>query len=78
MFILRSGSAVAISPYNEMGKIQGINDVTNGVDILDGETIPLLHSILIPRGGNDGRGVKVTALEGAYFLIGGDYTIVEP
>ena len=78
MFILRSGSAVAISPYNEMGKIQGINDVTTGVDILDGESIPLFHSILIPRGGNDGRGVKVTALEGAYFLIGGDYTIVEP
>ena len=78
MLILRSGSAIAVSPYTEQGKIQGINDLTDGVDILDGQSIPLFNSILIPRGGNDGRGVKVTALDGAYFLIGGDYTIVEP
>ena len=78
MLILRSGSAIAVSPYNEQGKIQGINDLTDGVDILDGQNVPLFNSILIPRGGDDGRGVKVTALEGAYFLIGGDYTIVEP
>lgn len=78
MLILRSGSAVAVSPYTEQGSIQGLNDITDGVDILNGENIPLFNSILIPRGGSDGRGVKVTALDGAYFLIGGDYTIVEP
>ena len=76
--ILRSGSAIAVSPYVEQGKLQGINNLTEGVDILDGGNIPLFNSILIPRGGNDGRGVKVTSLEGAYFMIGGDYTIVEP
>jgi prefoldin subunit 5 len=78
MLILRSGSAVAVSPYTQQGTIQGVNDVTDGVDILDGENIPLFNSILIPRGGNDGRGVRVTALDGAYFLIGGNYKIVEP
>ena len=78
MLILRSGSAVAVSPYTEQGTIQGVNDVTDGVDILDGENIPLFNSILIPRGGDDGRGVRVTALDGAYFLIGGNYKIVEP
>jgi archaellum component FlaC len=78
MLILRSGSAIAVSPYTEPGKIQGINNLTEGVDILDGQNIPLFNSILIPRGGEDGRGVKVTSLEGAYFMIGGDYTIVEP
>ena len=78
MLILRSGSAIAVSPYTEQGKIQGINNLTEGVDILDGQNVPLFNSILIPRGGDDGRGVKVTSLEGAYFMIGGDYTIVEP
>lgn len=78
MLILRSGSAIAVSPYTEPGKIQGINNLTEGVDILDGQNIPLFNSILIPRGGEDSRGVKVTSLEGAYFMIGGDYTIVEP
>ncbi len=78
MLILRSGSAVAVSPYTEIGKIQGLNDLTDGVDILNGEQIPLFNSIMIPRGGKDGRGVTVTSLDGAYFLLGGDYTIVEP
>lgn len=76
--ILRSGSAIAVSPYTEQGKIQGINNLTEGTDILDGQNVPLFNNILIPRGGEDGRGVKVTSLDGAYFMIGGDYTIVEP
>ncbi len=78
MLILRSGSAVAVSPYTEVGKIQGLNDLTNGVDILNGESIPLFNSIMIPRGGKDGRGVTVTSIDGAYFMLGGDYKIVEP
>lgn len=76
--ILRSGSAVAVSPYTTQGSIQGLNDLTDGVDILNGENIPLFNNILIPRGGSDGRGVKVTSLDGAYFMIGGNYEIVEP
>lgn len=78
MLILRSGSAVAVSPYNEVGKIQGLNNLTDGTDICDGESIPLFNAIMIPRGGEDGRGVTVTSLDGAYFLLGGEYTIVEP
>ncbi len=78
MLILRSGSAVAVSPYTEIGTVQGLNDLTDGVDLLNGDQIPLFNSIMIPRGGKDGRGVTVTSLEGAYFLLGGDYTIVEP
>lgn len=78
MLILRTGSAVAVSPYIQIGTIQGLNNLTNGTDICDGEQIPLYHNIMIPRGGDDGRGVTVTSIDGAYFLLGGDYTIVEP
>ena len=78
MLILRTGSAVAVSPYVELGTIQGLNDLTLGTDICNGENIPLYHSIMIPRGGSDGRGVTVTSLDGAYFMLGGDYTIVNP
>lgn len=78
MIVLRTGSAVAVSPYIEVGKIQGLNDLTLGIDICNGESIPLYHNIMIPQGGDDGRGVTVTSLDGAYFLLGGDYTIVEP
>lgn len=78
ILILRTGSAVAVSPYTQAGTIQGLNDTTNGTDICNGEAIPLYHSIMIPRGGDDGRGITVTSLDGAYFLLGGDYTIVEP
>ena len=78
IIILRTGSAVAVSPYTEVGTIQGLNNTTNGTDICDGEAIPPYHSIMIPRGGDDGRGVTVTSLDGAYLMVGGDYTIVEP
>ena len=78
MLILRTGSAVAVSPYLEVGTIQGVNDLTMGTDICNGENIPPYHSIMIPRGGSDGRGVTVTSIDGAYFLLGGDFTIVEP
>lgn len=78
ILILRTGSAVAISPYTQEGTIQGLNNTTTGTDICNGDIIPLFHSIMIPRGGDDGRGVKVTSLDGAYFMLGGDYTIVEP
>ena len=78
MLILRTGSAVAVSPYVEVGTIQGLNNLTLGTDICNGENVPPYHSIMSPRGGDDGRGVTVTSLDGAYFLLGGDYTIVNP
>ncbi len=77
LLILRSGSASAVSPFVTEGKLQGLNDLTLGNDIYNGEAIPLFHHIMIPRGGDDGRGVTVTSVDGAYFLLGGDYTIVE-
>ncbi len=75
--ILRSGSAVAISPFTEAGTMQGLNDLSLGSDLYDGDLVPLFHHILIPRGGEDGRGITVTSVDGAYFLLGGDYKIVE-
>ncbi len=76
LLVLRSGSAIAVSPYTEPGTMQGLNDLTLGIDIYNGEPVLIFHHIMIPRGGKDGRGVKVTSLEGAYFLLGGDYKIV--
>jgi uncharacterized coiled-coil protein SlyX len=76
--VLRSGSAVAISPYTTPGTIQGLNDLTSGTDLVNGDTLPLFHNIMIPRGGNDGRGIMITSFEGAYIMLGGDFTIVTP
>ncbi len=77
VLVLRTGSAAAVSPYNEAGTAQGLNDLSDGNELYNGDTLTLFHNILIPRGGSDGRGVKVTSLEGAYLMIGGDYVIVE-
>ncbi len=77
LLILRSGAATAVSPFITEGTIQGLNDLTLGTDIYNSEAIPLFHHVMIPRGGDDGRGVVVTSADGAYFLLGGDYTIVE-
>ncbi|MCQ2354313.1 MAG: hypothetical protein MJ102_04315 [Clostridia bacterium] len=78
LVILRSGSAAAVSPFMTPGTAQGLNDLSDGIDLYDGEQIPLFHNVLIPRGGSDGRGITVTSVEGAYLMIGGDYVIVEP
>ena len=69
-FIARPGSKVeAISPFPE----QGIADITNGREVLNGEIIELNAYCLIPRG-SDGRGMKVLS-EKAYIMIRGEYTI---
>ncbi|MBQ7399182.1 MAG: hypothetical protein IJW06_01795 [Clostridia bacterium] len=69
-FIVRPGSRVAaISPF----PTQGIADITNGVEVLSGETISINAYCLIPRGA-DGRGLSVIS-EKAYIMIRGDYTI---
>ncbi len=77
MAVLRSGSAVAVSPYRDAGTAQGLNDLSDGTEIYDGQFIPLFHNLLIPRGGSDGRGIKVTSIDGAYMMLGGDYRIVQ-
>ena len=69
-FIVRPGSrVVAVSPF----PAQGIADITNGVEVLNGEPISINAYCLIPRGG-DGRGLTVIG-ERAYIMIRGDYTI---
>ena len=78
LLILRSGSAKVISPYTTPGQQQGLNDLTNGTELLNGAAVPLYHSILIPRGGNDGRAIRIDGVDNAYLMIGGVYEIVEP
>lgn len=68
-FILRSGSAVSTCPG-----INGITDITDGVDLTDGMEIPWNHLLLVPR--DDGRGITVTSVE-AYIMARGQYTIVD-
>ena len=69
--ILRSGSAVIVSPFDN----QGLCDMTAGVDLQAGAAVPKNHCLLIPRG-NDGRGIKITGSGTAYVMVGGAYTIV--
>ncbi len=69
--ILRSGSAVIVSPFEN----QGLCDMTAGVDLAGGVSVPKNHCLLIPRG-NDGRGIKITGSGTAYVMVGGAYKIV--
>ena len=69
--ILRpGGTAVVISDY----KTQGIADLTTGNELLDGKSLPINHSLFIPRA--DGRGIKITSVI-AYVMVRGDYEIFE-
>ncbi len=68
--IVRPGSLVTVvSPF----EAQGIADITNGNELLDGEAIPINAYCIIPRG-KDGRGFYVLS-ENAYIMIRGEYTI---
>jgi len=67
--ILRpGGTASVISDSN----IQGIADLTSGDELLNGNSLPVNHSLLIPRA--DGRGIYITSAA-AYVLVRGDYEI---
>ena len=69
-FIVRPGSDVAvISPFAE----QGIADITNGIEYLDGASVPYNAYCLIPRG-SDGRGIEVLN-DKSYILVRGEYYI---
>ncbi|MBR3965093.1 MAG: hypothetical protein IKJ80_06765 [Clostridia bacterium] len=78
LVVLRSGSAVAVSPFTAAGTAQGLNDLSDGNELYDGENLTLFHNVLIPRGGEDGRGVTITSFDGAYVMIGGNYVILQP
>ncbi len=68
--ILRSGTAIAVSPIEN-----GLNNITDGSELLNAAEIPLYNCLLVPRGG-DGRGIQITS-EGAYVMVRGEYQIVE-
>lgn len=65
-FILRGGQASAIASKNG-----GLADLTQGVDLQTGDTVPTNHQILIAR--DDGRGIKL--LQDSWLMIKGDYVI---
>lgn len=68
--ILRTGSAIAVSIISN-----GLNDMTEGTEILNAYSIPLYHALLVPRGG-DGRGIQITSPD-AYVMVRGEYEIVQ-
>lgn len=72
--VLRSGNAKVISPFTE-GIVQGLNDYTDGTELLNGDKVPMNHFILIPRG-NDGRGIEITTDADTYVIVRGGYEIV--
>jgi hypothetical protein len=65
--ILRGGSAVAVSGIN------GLCNVTLGVDVVDGMDIMLNHLHIVP--GSDGRGMRFT--QDSFLMIKGEYYFVE-
>ncbi len=68
--ILRTGSAIIVSITSN-----GLNDITNGDELLNAVSVPLYHCLLVPRG-NDGRGIQITSND-AYVMVRGEYEIVE-
>jgi len=68
--MLRAGQATCIAP----DPTQGISNYTVGAEIYGGEYLTKNHMCLIPRG--DGRGVLAQS-ESVFFMVKGDYTIVE-
>ena len=67
--IVRPGSIVTAStPFDD----QGIADITNGNELLNGDEIPINAYCVIPRA--DGRGIYVNS-EKAYIMIRGEYSI---
>lgn len=63
--VLRSGLVTIYSPVQF-----GVSDVTAGKDLLNGQSVPQNHLLIIPR---DGRGIK--AVTESVFMIKGEYTI---
>ncbi len=68
--IVRSGSTKAIT-YTKDGVENGLQDITDGVDLKKDSPVPLNHLIIIPR--DDGRGIKF--ITDSYIMIRGKYNI---
>ena len=68
--LLRSGSAAAYLAGND----NGLADLTDGGELMEGDALVSNHLLMIPRG--DGRGLRITSNE-AYIMVRGGYRIVE-
>ena len=68
--ILRSGHAAAYLGGND----NGLADLTDGGELMEGDGLVANHLMMIPRG--DGRGVRITSAE-AYIMVRGGYRSVE-
>ena len=68
IILRQGGTAAVISQYRD----QGIADLTDGAELLNGTALPVNHHLLIPRA--DGRGISVTSSV-AYVMVRGDYEI---
>jgi len=68
--IVRSGEATALSFYDS-GIENGLQDITDGIDLKNNERVPLNHMIVIPR--KDTRGIKTVT--DVYVMIKGDYDL---
>lgn len=69
--IVRPGSsAIVVSDIPE----NGLSDISEMKEILDGCEVGINHALIIPRG--DGRGIEITS-DKAYVLIRGDYLVVD-
>lgn len=64
--ILRGGSATVID-----NGIDGISDVTSGVDLKQDVSVPRNHHLLVPKA--DGRGIHTKEL--CWVMIKGGYTV---
>ena len=72
--ILRAGTAYAsVTDKGNIAAGVGFSDVTEGVEITNGLSVPKNHCLLASAG--DGRNVVVTS-DVAYFLVKGDYSVV--
>lgn len=69
--VLRSGTADVVSSYMD----QGINDMTEGIELYNGDALPRYHYCLIPRG-DDGRTIVATSDE-IYIMVRGEFEIRE-
>jgi hypothetical protein len=65
-FILRTGEGTAIA-----GEGGGLADLTSGIDLTTGDSVPRNHLILIAR--TDGRGIVF--LKDAYIMVRGGYEL---
>ena len=70
--ILRSGTAIINSYTSPDGIENGVQDITDGVDLKGNEPCPMNHMLLVPR--TDTRGITTTSDE-VYVMICGNYEL---